>query len=341
MKISKKIIATWLVIVAVTVVIQILLGGYVRLTRSGLSMYDWHVVHGIIPPLTEEAWQETFENYKQTPEYKHINIGMTLEEYKLIYFREYNHRILGRMSGLIFVVPFFFFLLSKVIPLKKSKIYILTGLLFAAQGVLGWYMVKSGLVDQPHVSHYRLAAHLLLAFIILALITWKIMDLFSIEKNLAFSDLTSRSFRWLNFFFIALILQITYGAFVAGLKAGYISDTFPLMFGFLIPPNLISSDTPGLLNLFENPVTVNFIHRWLAFMVLTFSIVVYFDLKKRLRKLTLILPILVILQIILGLLVIFFHVPVSIALIHQGGAVVVFSCAIILFHRNSAYKNYV
>lgn len=333
MKSAKKIIIAWLVLVALTVTIQILLGGYVRLTRSGLSMYDWDVVHGIIPPLTEESWQETFENYKQTPEYKHINVGMTLDEYKLIYFREYNHRILGRLTGLIFVVPFFIFLFTKIIPFKKSYLYMLTGLLFAAQGVLGWYMVKSGLVDKPYVSHYRLAAHLLMAFMILALVIWKIMDNLTTFQRLTFSIIKSNSFRWSLLFFIFLGLQITYGAFVAGLKAGHVSNTFPLMFGYLVPPNLFSSDIPGLVNLFQNSVTVHFIHRWLAFLVFVFSIFAWLDLKKETIKSALLLPLLVTLQILLGLTVIWMNVPLSVALIHQGGAVLVFSAFIILLHR--------
>ncbi|MCB0284137.1 MAG: COX15/CtaA family protein [Calditrichaeota bacterium] len=336
MKSSKNIIITWLILVALTVTIQILLGGYVRLTRSGLSMYDWHVVHGIIPPLTEESWQETFENYKQTPEYKHINVGMTLDEYKLIYFREYNHRILGRLTGLIFVVPFFIFLFTKIIPFRKSYLYMLIGLLFAAQGVLGWYMVKSGLVDQPYVSHYRLAAHLLMAFMILALVVWKIMDNLTTFQQLTFTLIKSKSFRWSLVFFIILGLQITYGAFVAGLKAGHVSNTFPLMFGYLLPPNLFSSDMPVMLNLFQNSVTVHFIHRWLAFFVFLFSIMAYLDLKKKKIGKAIFLPILVALQIILGLTVIWMNVPVSVALIHQGGAVLVFSAFIMLLHRRAA-----
>ena len=139
---NKKIISLWLGLVAILVISQTILGGYVRLTGSGLSMYDWHVVKGVIPPLSEESWQETFQNYQQTPEYKKINIGMTLDGYKTIYLREYNHRILGRLSGLVYVVPLFIFLFMGRFKWRASKIYLLIGILYAAQGVMGWYMVK-------------------------------------------------------------------------------------------------------------------------------------------------------------------------------------------------------
>lgn len=331
-ELSKKAILIWLIIVAVSVVFQILLGGYVRLTQSGLSMYDWHVVHGVIPPLSEESWQETFENYKQTPEYKKINVGMTLDDYKQIYLREYNHRIVGRVTGLIFVVPLFIFLFLKKFKWRESKIYLATGLLYAGQGVLGWYMVKSGLVDEPHVSHFRLAAHLLMAFLILALVLWKILDTLQVEAQIDKKTFRLKSFRIAGLFLILLILQIMYGAFMAGLKAGHVSNTFPLMFGYLVPPNLFSNDFPMLLNLFENSVTVHFIHRWFAFVVFGFSIYTWLKLKKE-YPMSWLLSALIVVQIVLGLFVIWLNVPISVALNHQFGAVVVFSYSIFLLHK--------
>lgn len=329
---SKNIILSWLSIVFVSVVFQILLGGYVRLTDSGLSMYDWHVVHGIIPPLSEDEWLETFKNYMQTPEYNKINVGMSLDDYKLIYLREYNHRIVGRVTGLIFVLPLFLFLFLKRFKWRESKIYLATGLLYAGQGMLGWYMVKSGLVDHPHVSHYRLAAHLLLAFLILALVLWKILDTIYKDAIITKETVSSKSFRIVGIFLILLAVQITYGAFVAGLDAGHVSNTFPLMFGYLFPPNLYTSDFPGLLNLVANSVTVHFIHRWFAFVVFGFSIFTWMKLRKEI-SVAVLLPALVLAQVLLGLFVIWFNVPISVALIHQFGAVCVLSFGIWLLHN--------
>jgi heme a synthase len=329
---SKKTILAWLVLVALSVIFQIMLGGYVRLTQSGLSMYDWHVVHGVIPPLSEESWQETFDNYKHTPEYTKINVGMSLEEYKLIYLREYNHRILGRITGLIFVLPLFTFLFLGKLKWRDSKIYLLTGLLYAGQGVLGWYMVKSGLVDQPHVSHYRLTAHLLMAFLILALVLWKILDTVFNEVNIKRETFQKQSFRIVAIFFLLLLFQISYGAFMAGLKAGYVSDTFPLMFGYLFPPNLLEDVFPGLTNFTKNGVMVHFIHRWFAFVVFGFSIYSWIRLKSQL-SVTLWLPVIIVLQILLGLFVIWYHVPVALALIHQLGAVIILGFTVFLLHR--------
>jgi len=181
---NKKILTIWLGLVAILIASQILLGGYVRLTGSGLSMYDWHVVKGIIPPLSDESWQEKFQNYQQTPEYKKINVGMSLEDYKEIYLREYNHRILGRLNGLVFVIPLFIFLFTGKFKWRELKVYLSIGLLYAFQGVWGWYMVQSGLVDRPHVSHFRLAIHFVLAFVILALVLWKLFDTLKTEAFL-------------------------------------------------------------------------------------------------------------------------------------------------------------
>ena len=165
-------VAAWLLLCAAVVFGMILLGGVTRLTNSGLSMVEWHVVTGIVPPLSQAAWQAEFVKYQQTPEYQKVNAGMSLEGYQAIYYREYIHRMLGRLTGLVYVVPLFVFLVAGMIPRQKIKIYLLIGLFFAAQGFMGWYMVQSGLIDRPSVSHYRLTAHLLLALLILALCFW-------------------------------------------------------------------------------------------------------------------------------------------------------------------------
>jgi len=330
-KVSNKFIIYWLSLVSFTVVFQVFLGGYVRLTHSGLSMYDWNVVTGVIPPLSDKEWQETFENYQQTPEYKKINIGMSLDEYKFIYFREFNHRIIGRLTGLIYAVPALFLLFSGIFRWRDSKIYVLIGFLFAGQGVLGWYMVKSGLVDEPHVSHLRLAAHLLLAFFILALVIWKILDTHFGETQIKRISFQNKFFNRLMILLGLVVLQITYGAFVAGLKAGFVSDTFPYMFGFLIPPNLFQF---GVFDLFTSSVTVHFIHRWFAFFVFGYSIFLYIKNKSH-QEMNYIwlIPGAIVIQVILGLTVILFHVPLIIALVHQGGAIIIILLNILFLHR--------
>lgn len=329
---SKKIIIGWLAIVLVSIVAQVSLGGYVRLTDSGLSMYDWHVVKGVIPPISEDAWQQTFENYQKTPEYKKINVGMTLEDYKLIYLREYNHRILGRITGLIFVLPLFVFLFLSRFKWREAKIYLLTGLLYAGQGIMGWYMVQSGLVDQPDVSHYRLAAHFILALLIFSLVLWKLLDVMLEDRIISKENFKHKPFQILILFTGLLIIQLVYGAFMAGLKAGYVSDTFPLMFGYLFPPNLFNIESSVLLDLVSNSVTIHFIHRWFAFLVLGFSFYVYLKLKKKTAGAVL-LPIVVAGQILLGLFVIWFNVQLSLALIHQLGGVIILTVTVYLLHN--------
>ncbi len=332
MKKSNNSILIWLTIVLLSIIAQVILGGYVRLTDSGLSMYDWNVVTGVIPPVTQDTWEQTFANYKKTPEYKKINVGMTLEEYKLIYLREYNHRILGRLTGLLYVIPLFFFLFMGRFRWRQSKVYLLIGLLYAGQGIMGWYMVKSGLVDQPDVSHYRLAAHFILALLIYALVLWKLLDTACGDKIFSFQRTAKQSFRLLLVFLVLFTFQVLYGAFAAGLKAGFVSDTFPFMFGYLFPPNLFIAEIPGLLDLFSNAVTIHFIHRWFAFVLLGFSIYLFFKIKKE-AKFSVLLPLVVLMQILLGLAVILLHVPLSIALIHQFGGLVILSVSVYLLHN--------
>lgn len=329
----KKYMIIWLVLVSVSVMFQITLGGYVRLTDSGLSMYDWHVVQGVVPPLSEADWQRTFEAYKQTPEYKKINVGMRLDAYKLIYYREYNHRIVGRLTGLLFVLPLFFLLFTRRLRWAGSKIFLLTGLLYAAQGVLGWYMVKSGLVDAPHVSHFRLAAHLIMAFIILALVFWKLSDLFYGRALFTKIAWKNHHLKGLVALLSLLTLQIMYGAFTAGLKAGYVSNTFPLMFGALFPANLLNETGTLLDNILTNSVTIHFIHRWFAFLFLGFAALVFHFLKYKVGFFKAMLPMLfIVLQILFGIGTIMMNMPTFMALIHQAGAVIIMGFILHFMH---------
>ncbi len=335
---ANKTLTIWLGVVSFFIMVLVVFGGWVRLTRSGLSMVEWRVITGSIPPTNETIWQETFEKYQQSPEFIKINRSMTLEEYKFIYYNEYTHRMIARFTGLLFVVPLFYFLFTGKIRWRKSGIYLAVGLGFAFQGVLGWYMVSSGLVDRPSVSHYRLTAHLLTALILLGLTYWAILDIrYDTVKP---EDRSVRKrLQWMTLFlFLILMLQISYGGLVAGLKAGHASSSWPLMFGRLIPPDLLSVLQPWWHNLLASPVAVHFVHRWFAFVVLAGAVVLYYKVKERdlppiIAKGAATMVWLTIVQIIFGVSVIWFYVPVWLAIVHQGMAITLFLATIFLNHR--------
>lgn len=324
----------WLFIFAASVAFLVVFGGFVRLTRSGLSITEWNPVSGTVPPVSEQAWQEEFTKYQQTPEFKQINFNMTLKEYKYIFWIEWIHRFLARLVGLIYAIPVFYFLFTKKIPLKEFGIYFVMGLLFIAQAFAGWIMVASGLVDRPSVSHFNLTIHLMLALALLGLSLWT-----ALGHKYGFPD-PSKKAKWSMtsklalISFILLLIQITYGGMTAGLKAGHVSDTWPLMFGKLIPPNLFSS----FINVFETPQTIVFIHRWFAFAVLITITALYITAHKESDSseiksgLNWLLG-LVIFQIVLGILTVLLHVQIAIALAHQAGALSLFTLMIFFIHR--------
>jgi cytochrome c oxidase assembly protein subunit 15 len=327
-------VMNWLFIFAFIVAFLVVFGGFVRLTRSGLSITEWNPISGSIPPVGDQAWQEEFARYQQTPEFKQINFNMTLEEYKYIFYIEWIHRNIARLAGLVYAIPVFYFLFTKKIALKDFGIYLVMGLLFIAQAVAGWAMVASGLVDRPSVSHFNLMIHLLLALSLLGLSLWT-----AFGHKYGFLENT-RGAKWslpsrlALTSFILLIIQISYGAMTAGLKAGHVSDTWPLMFGKLIPPNLFNS----WINFFETPQTIVFIHRWFAFAVFIAIAALYFTARKQSKSaeikngLTWLLM-LVIVQIVLGILTIVLHVEIAIALAHQAGALSLFALMIYFIHR--------
>ena len=327
-------VGNWLFTFAGIVAFLIVFGGFVRLTRSGLSITEWNPISGSIPPMGEKAWQDEFAKYQETPEFKQINSNMTLEEYKYIFYIEWIHRFIARFAGLVYAIPVFYFLFKKTIPWKEFGIYFLMGMLFIAQAFAGWIMVASGLVDRPSVSHFNLTIHLLLALSLLGLSLWT-----AFGHKYGFPDPIKKT-RWslssklALTSFILLIVQITYGGMTAGLKAGHISDTWPLMFGKLIPPNLFNS----FINLFETPQTIVFIHRWFAFIVLIAITVFYFLARKQnssvdIRNGLNWLLGLVVLQVTLGVMTVIFHVQMAIALAHQAGAIGLFALLIYFIHR--------
>lgn len=331
-----KTIAIWLLIVCFFIVVLVIFGGYVRLTRSGLSMVEWHVITGMMPPIGDAAWEEAFAKYKLTPEFIKINKSMTVDEYKFIYYNEYIHRMLGRWTGMLYVVPLFYFMWKKAIPWRKSSFYLIIGLGFAFQGFLGWYMVSSGLVDRPSVSHYRLTAHLVTALGLLGLCWWAVLCNIYGSDEIPEDRPERKSAQWLAVgMVVVLMVQISYGGLVAGLKAGYASNTWPLMFGKLIPPGLLSFVEPWWMNLLEVPITVHYVHRWFAFAVLVMALILYYKARHKryfdaIRSGILTMVGLVCVQIALGVGVIWFQVPAWLALVHQGVAILLLMAALFI-----------
>ncbi|NQV83616.1 MAG: COX15/CtaA family protein [Rhodospirillales bacterium] len=334
-----KPIVAWLLSVCALIFFMVVLGGVTRLTESGLSMVNWHPVTGWLPPLDQMAWEQVFADYRQTPEYRKVNAGMTVEDFKSIFWLEYLHRLLGRVVGIAFFVPMVVFaakgwirgaLLGKVVGL-----FILGGL----QGVLGWYMVKSGLIDRPDVSQYRLAAHLGLALVILAATLWVALGLMRpIPAQPPAGGDVNRGLRRASWVLLGLIsVTIISGAFVAGLDAGHIYNTFPLMDGQLIPEGL-SDLSPPWLNVFENIMTVQFDHRVLAISVLI-SVAIFWwrttgaGLTDSQRLATRLLMAVCAVQVGLGISTLVMVVPVPLAALHQAGAVILLVVAIWLVHE--------
>ena len=316
---------------------MVVLGGVTRLTGSGLSMGQWAPIMGVLPPLGEAEWQETFELYKQFPEYQKKNFHMTVDDFKSIFWFEYAHRILGRLIGLMFFIPMVYFIamkkVSKSLLPKLIAMFVLGGL----QGLMGWYMVKSGLVNDPHVSQYRLTAHLGLAFVVYAYLFWVAMSLLFPRQNQTTSA-TSGNIWLFSWLLLAMVFTtVMSGGFVAGLKAGFAYNTFPLMGGQWIPEGIMALE-PAWKNLFENVATVQFQHRVLA-ISLFFIIPIFWYLAKgrpsggRLRTGLHLLLAMLIIQVILGISTLLMHVPVALAAAHQGGALLLFTIMLFVTHQ--------
>ena len=311
-------ISLWLVSLMSIILLMIIVGGLTRLTESGLSMVDWRLFMGTIPPLSHGDWLKVFEDYKQYPEYQIKNINMTLSEFKYIFWWEYGHRVLGRLIGIIFIIPFIYFALKKYF--SNEELYSYSFLLFlgGAQGIIGWWMVKSGLDVNPYVSHLRLAVHLIIAQIILSLIAYlflKRLDI-GIYKN----NFSSHKIFFI-FFNIIIFFKVIYGAFMAGLDAGKSFNTWPKMGDNYIPENLIFIED-RLFGFFDNSVFIHFFHRALAY--LSFLTILYMCFKhfkgieNKYQKIHfLIVLFLVLIQLFIGVFVVLSNVQVSLGSIHQ------------------------
>ena len=337
MKKDNKKVIYWLITGCVLIFIMVVVGGITRLTHSGLSISNYKLISGTIPPMNQVEWQTAFDLYKQYPEYQKLNNQFTLQDFKDIYFWEWIHRVIGRFIGLVFLLPFLYFLIRKQLTKPTIKKAILLLGLGSLQGFLGWYMVKSGLVDNPDVSHYRLAAHLTTAFITFAYTFWVALDLIfpsKKERNTSFRNLI----RW---GLLVLILQIIYGAFVAGLDAGYIHNHWPMMSeGQFIHDTVYIEQNPVYKNFIEGKSGVQFVHRILAFVVVGFIISIFVKSKK--MSLTSYqfkgvnsLLIIVGIQFLLGVFTILLQVPVWLGVAHQIGAFFLLSAMTFTLHRFS------
>ena len=330
---SRSLIAGWLLLVAVTVAVIVMLGGATRLTHSGLSMVQWQPLMGVLPPLTEDAWRAVFELYKAYPEFQKINQGMTLVEFKSIFYFEYAHRMLGRFIGLEFALPFIWFLLTGRI--EHGRRLALFGLfcLGGVQGIIGWWMVKSGLVNQPDVSHYRLTVHLGVAVLILGGLLWAALDLMIRRTKAAAPGLRHGA----NCLLGIIFLQILTGGLVAGLNAGFIYNSFPKMNQYWFPPELWDL-SPFWVNMLENVVTVQFDHRIGAYVCVILTSWLWWrcrasNLSPNVRTALNLVLSAMFLQFALGIATLLWVVPVPIAVLHQGGALLLFAAAVYLSFR--------
>ncbi|WP_417876163.1 COX15/CtaA family protein [Winogradskyella sediminis] len=332
---DNKAVIYWLLTGCILIFIMVIVGGITRLTHSGLSISNYKLISGTIPPLNEAEWNEAFELYKQYPEYQKLHNHFNLEEFKDIYFWEWIHRVIGRFIGLVFIIPFVYFLIKKRLSkstIKKSVILLLLG---GFQGFLGWYMVKSGLVDEPNVSHFRLAAHLTTAFLTFAYTFWVALDIIFPEKKVI--DKKLRNF--IRIGLAVLILQIIYGAFVAGLDAGWIHNHWPLMSeGKWIHETVFIEQNPVYLNFLEGKSGVQFVHRTLAYVVVIFILAIWYKAKRlslsswQTKGINTLL-IMVGVQFLLGVLTLVLAVPVWLGVLHQVGAFILLSAMTFTLHR--------
>lgn len=322
-------VITWLGSICVLTLVMVLLGGVTRLTGSGLSITEWKPIMGAIPPLNAAEWQEAFLKYQEIPQFKLVNSTMSLPEFKFIFFWEYFHRLFGRLIGFVFFVPAAYFYVTRKIDRTLALKFLVAFALGGAQGALGWFMVMSGLDERTSVSHFRLAAHLSLALALLGYVYWIYLDL---RRGPAKDIEPPRGARAAFKAFTALVCaQIVYGAFVAGLKAGYAYNTFPKMLGKWIPDEAFSL-SPFWMNALSNPAMVQFIHRTIAWSILvSAAALVAWTLRKasapELRRASIALGAFVALQFVLGVSTLLLSVPVSLGAIHQlVGAILLLAC---------------
>jgi len=333
---NRQIVGYWLLFMAFMVFAMIVVGGATRLTESGLSMVNWNPVTGTLPPLNASEWQKEFSDYKQSPEYRLKNAGMSLEDFKGIFYWEWGHRLLGRLIGLFFFLPLVYFWMRGQIPYGYKARLVFLFFLGGAQGLLGWYMVMSGLVDEPAVSHYRLTAHLGLALFIFGSLLWTALSLLNPKPAAhapAMKILT-------HIFMTALIIQLLMGALVAGLKAGHIFNTWPMMGETFIPEGLTMME-PIWLNFLDNAITVQFDHRIGAYIVAVLAIFLWMLSRLQstsVKKAANAVIVVVFAQIVFGIIMLLQSVPVFLGTVHQGGGAILLAVTVILMHQMRSKK---
>ncbi|HEX8583188.1 MAG TPA: COX15/CtaA family protein [Allosphingosinicella sp.] len=324
-------LSNWLFAVAALVLLMIVVGGITRLTESGLSITRWEPIRGTIPPLGELAWRDAFDLYRQSPQYQKVNTGMTLSEFKNIYFWEYIHRLLGRVIGLAFALPLLWFAVKRAIPRGYGGKLVALLALGGTQGAIGWWMVASGLIDRPEVSHIRLAVHLLTAFTIFGALLWVAMDLRQLGR-----EEVARPARMptLAIWVLSLLaLQFLFGAYVAGLEAGYAYSSWPKMGGEWFPSGVPMLE-PYLRNYVDNPIVVQFVHRWLAFVFAAAAFLLARKAWKEERPIEgAVLILTVLTQVLLGISTLLSGVDIRIAASHQGMAALVLAAVLVTAHR--------
>jgi len=338
---ARRGILIWLYSGIILVFCMIAVGGITRLTESGLSITEWNVVMGSVPPTSDADWQAEFDKYKQSPEFRYKNFDFSLQQFKSIYWWEWTHRLLGRLIGLVFFLPFLYFLLRKKLTAKGVNRLLVIFVLGGLQGFIGWYMVQSGLVDEPRVSHYRLALHLITALLTISLIWWLTLDI-RFPRNAAQPAGTQPYRNMLLAFFVIFTIQLIYGAFVAGLDAGQIYNTWPKMGEHWIAPGTFSG-RPWHVSLYDQRhlVTIQFMHRMIAVVLVIFAGALWFRSRKETSSpaqkqgIQLMLG-MICLQFLLGVCTLLLHVPVWLGVLHQLGAVLLLLSS--LFHAHRVYR---
>ncbi len=326
----------WLLSGAVLIYVMVVVGSITRLTHSGLSITDWSIM-GSLPPLSKKSWQQHFEKYQQSPEYKIKNYGMSLEEFKSIFWWEYIHRFIGRLIGVVFLVGFVVLYFKKQIPPKfYKKIWILF-FLGALQGLIGWWMVKSGLVNIPAVSHYRLATHLLNAFLVFGFAFWYLLDVLYYNHKFETTPDEKKMFILILLFFIVLIVQIKYGALVAGLKAGLFYNTWPKMGIEWFPSDTILIYDSWLKNFLNVPAGVQFMHRTIAYIIVLLTIIIWYlsskyKLRNNQQKAISWIIYLVTTQFMLGIFTLLYQVPIVLGVLHQTVAFFLYAATLYLIY---------
>ena len=327
-----KMFFNWLLITMLLVFLIIIIGGLTRLTNSGLSITEWELFKGIFPPLNDAAWENYFSLYKEIPQYQLLNFNLSLNEFKIIYYWEYAHRLIARFIGLFFLIPLIYFYFSKKIKIKYIKICFIIFLLIVFHGIIGWYMVKSGLVNNVSVSHYRLSVHLSTAIIIISSIFWLLKNIHS-NSNKKFFSFSNNNLPF-QLLILIILFQIILGAFVSGLDAGQIYQTWPKMGSTFFPDDITYKTLIEFLN-FENHSLVQFYHRTLAYIILLYSLyLIFYVYNKRISYLykgITILSFFLILQVTLGVFTLVSGLNMYLASMHQVTSVLLIFSALNLY----------